>query len=107
MYTVSEHWRVVRDLGCCITRRPDPTLHHCHGGSMRGIVHRGIGQKTSDWLVIPLDIRLHSMGPNAIDGSMGVVRWERKYGRQLDWLRWVSDQIRMDVFMLAEQETMK
>src|SRR5262245_19696684 len=48
------------------------TLHHPHGGSMldRGIT-RGRGQKTSDWLVIPLCVR-HHVGDQGIDSGMSV-----------------------------------
>jgi hypothetical protein len=98
---INAHWDRVRALGCIVTGKPNPTLHHVHGGSMRGIAVSGMGMKASDWLVIPLDISYHSLGPRAIDGSMGVAEWERLYGRQLDHLKNVCRLLKVDVFAKA------
>ena len=75
----------VAELGCIVTGRPNPTLHHIHSGSVaragyvRGTSQRGV----SDWLVIPLAAELHCAGQDAIDGSIGVSTWEAKHGAQL------------------------
>lgn len=87
---VRAHWDKVGILPCCLSWRRPVTLHHCHGGSMidvLGSCHRSLNQKTSDWLVIPLAAEFHSTGgPYAIDGPMGVVEWERRFGTQVDYL---------------------
>jgi hypothetical protein len=109
---IQKHWTRVARLGCCITHEPNPTLHHCHGGSLRtlsqagrqggGGIHKGLGQKTSDWLVIPLVARLHSAGPQAIDGgSISVKEWEELFFTQVYLLEWVSRQIGVNVFAKA------
>ena len=64
---------------------------------------RGMGQKPSDWLVIPLTIELHSMGPHAIDGGFGVESWEAVYGRQADFLDQISDLFGVDVWEMARK----
>ena len=94
--------KIIRELGCCISGSPDPTLHHCHGGSMRQFGQlRGIGQKVSDWLVIPLHSVYHSMGQFAIDGSYGVRRWESTFGTQVYWLDWCREHTGIDPFTMA------
>lgn len=100
---ISKHWTRVARLDCCITHEPNPTLHHCHGGSLRDIgIHKGAGQKTSDWLVIPLAARLHSAGPQGIDGGSITVReWEDLFGTQVYFLEWVSRQLGVNVFQKA------
>lgn len=96
------HWNAVAELGCIVTGEKFPTIQHCHGGSLRfrGIVHKGLGQKTADWLVIPLSHHLH-VGAEGIDGPMGVVEWERRYGTQLYWLTVVCARLGVDVFERA------
>lgn len=88
-------------MGCLITGTPSCTLHHVHGGSVRHLVHKGMGQKVSDWLVIPLRAELHSIGPEAIDGGMGVRAWEQKYGAQLAHLDDVCRQLGVNVWRKA------
>lgn len=100
---LKRHWSRVAALNCCISNQPNPSIHHVHGGSMRDIkLHKGLGQKTSDWLVIPLHPRYHYDGPDAIDGGGITVReWEEKYGTQLEFLEMVCRRLGVDVFALA------
>jgi hypothetical protein len=95
------HHARVRELGCVITRTPKPTIHHCHGGSLRGVVEKGSGRRTSHWLVLPIAAELHCAGPYAMDGAFGVVRWEQMFGTQSYWLCWVCQQLGLDVFAKA------
>lgn len=100
---VDAYWNLLRGMGCMVTGlMSDLTIHHCHSGSMaeRG-VNRGGGEKVSDWLVIPLNLYLHSMGPNAIDGACGVLTWELRYGRQADFIDLLVEQTGVDVWALA------
>ncbi len=97
---VQRYWTQVAALRCCITGR-EATIHHVHGGSMIGLLQRAGGKKGSDWLVIPLALELHSLGGEAIDGSMGVKAWEAKYGTQLYWLSVTADRIGVDIFSKA------
>lgn len=96
------HWNAVAAMGCIVTRAP-ATLHHAHGGSMklRGI-HRSVGRKTSDWLVIPLSWELH-LGAEGID-RIGVVRWEAKWGKQADMLDEIVRRLGVDVWAKAYAE---
>lgn len=100
---IARHWTRVARLGCCVTREPNPTLHHCHGGSLRDAgIHKGLGAKTSDWLVIPLTARLHSAGPQGIDaGGLSVREWEDLFGTQVYFLEHVSRQLGVNVFKRA------
>lgn len=104
MITKKQHWNNVGNLKCVMSGRPNPTLHHCHGGSMvvRG-VQRGGSQKTSDFLVIPLDAEYHT-GNNGIDTAMSVNAWEDLFGDQADMLDEVSELLGYDVWELAEKE---
>ena len=103
MSEIQRHWTRVARLNCCVTHEPNPTLHHCHGGSLRDAgIHKALGGKTSDWLVIPLTARLHSGGPQGIDaGSLSVREWEELFGTQLDFLIWVSQRLGVNVFVQA------
>lgn len=94
---IKDHWSRVADLGCLISGRPYPTIHHCKGGSLRGIVQKGMGQKTSDWLVIPLDWEFH-IGDHGIDSRMGVIAWERSFGTQVEHLDEVCRRLGYDVW---------
>lgn len=95
------HHERVRELGCVVTRRSEPTIHHCHGGSLRGLVSRGGAVRGSHWIVLPLALELHSMGQYAIDGSFGVNRWERMFGTQLYHLCRIREQLGYDFFERA------
>ncbi len=80
------HWNRVAELGCIISKRPNPTIHHCHGGSIQAMgITKGTAMKTSPWLVIPLDAEFHT-GNMGIDGSMGVLTWEQTFGKQVELL---------------------
>lgn len=48
-------------------------------------VHKGMGQKTSDWLCIPLAARYHT-GCDGIDAGVGVATWEARFGTQVEHL---------------------
>ena len=102
-YTIREHYKRAREIGCIVSGRRDPTLHHCHGGSMRGLVYRGKSQKVSDWLVIPLDMEFHT-GDWGIDAGqpwLTITEWERRFGTQANHLDMVRDLLCVDVWSLA------
>lgn len=101
---VELYWDQLRAGVCIITGKPNPTIHHCHGGSMidRG-VKRVAGRKTNDWLVLPLAPELHFIGPGAIDGAIGggVKSWELRNGAQADHLDALVRKTGVDVWKLA------
>ncbi len=97
---IKDHFNNVASLGCVVSARQDVTLHHCHSGSMNEIVRRGASQKTSDWLVIPLHADFH-IGRWGCDGAIGILTWEQKFGRQVDFLIEVRDRLGYDIFKLA------
>lgn len=87
MPAIRYHWDWIGRQPCCVCHGGPTTIHHCHGGSIAEAgLHKGLGQKTSDWLVIPL-CPDHHVGRHGIDGAMGVKRWEAAYGSQLEHLR--------------------
>lgn len=90
----------VRAIGCLISGRENPTLHHVHGGSVSRITSPGQGQRSNHFLVIPLEAKYHCL-PGGIDGGMGVLSWEREYGTQLGMLLRVEQILGVDVFALA------
>lgn len=95
---IRDHWDRVASLGCIITGRPEPTLHHCHSGSIAELgIYRGISQKPNDYLVIPLMWELHT-GNYGIDSGMGVFTWEKRFGRQVDFLDQVSVLLNVNVW---------
>lgn len=107
---VKLHWDAIAELGCIVTRNPDASIHHVHGGSVTERLlelglpsRRGTGQKLSDWLVIPLVPVLHYIGPNAIDGSIGVDAWEEKFGKQAHYIDQVGDEIGRSLWDLYAQ----
>lgn len=99
---IRDHWQRVVKLGCCVTFSDLASIHHVHGGSIREALGKqgmpGIGQKQNPWLVIPLHPRLH-YGQDGIDSGTGqdkgVVAWEARHGRQIDYLRKVREQIKV------------
>lgn len=98
---IDGHRTLVADMGCILTGKYPATLHHCHGGSLKDNgIHRGMGQRPSEFLIIPLIADLHT-GRDGIDSGMGVRTWERKYGTQMDHLREVSRRVKYNVFELA------
>lgn len=77
------------------------TLHHCHGGSIQEEGWAvGMGQRQNPFLQIPLHETFHT-GEHGIDSGTGVLTWERRWGRQVDHLAWVSWQLGYDVFVHA------
>lgn len=95
---IKAYWSKVASLGCIVTGRIDSvTIHHVHGGSIRGVVPRGRGVK-EDWMVIPIHASLHTAGPTAIDGAFGVLAWEDMYGTQLHFLLEVMRRTGVDPF---------
>lgn len=99
--SVKEHHDNVRALGCIITGTPNPTIHHCHGGSLkwRGF-HVGMAQKQNEALVIPLAASLH-VGDQGIDYGAGVESWEMLYGTQAGFIDKVSERVGYDLWELA------
>ncbi len=98
--TPTEHIRNLKQLRCIYSNTPlNVELHHCHGGSMRGLAVRGVAQKTNPYLQIPLAHKYHTgqFNPEA----MGVDTWEATIGRQIDFLRDVADLVGYDVLHLA------
>jgi hypothetical protein len=100
---IRHHWNRVASLGCLISSRTRPTLHHVHGGSCpEAGIHKGMGQRTSHWLVIPLAAEFHSLPPFGIDaGVMSVVEWEDRFGTQVGMLDEVSARLGYDVMAKA------
>lgn len=93
------HWQRVAELGCILGGGP-AQLHHAYGGSMRDLgIHKGIGQKTSDWFVLPLSMRYHT-GECGIH-LLGVVEWERRYGTQVAHLDDVCRKLGYNVWIKA------
>lgn len=104
---LNQHWDRLRQHGCIITRRPAPTIHHCHGGSMLkvpGFINPGMGQKSNDWLVIPLDMEFHT-GANGIDTGQGrfksVTEWEEAFGYQAHYLDLICELFGVNVWHRA------
>jgi len=99
---IKRHWGRVAGLDCLISCRPSPTLHHCHGGSMREAgVMRAKGRKTSNWLVIPIDAEFHTGRLGIDSGGFTVAEWERRFGRQADFLDKVCALLGVDVWAKA------
>lgn len=101
MMRINDYWKKVIELG------PHPdlfgsgrfTIHHCHSGSVSDCgIHRGIGQKPSDWLVICLPESLHVLSKNGIDYGKGVRSWEKEFCPQMSALIWTADELGIDVF---------
>lgn len=98
--SVRDHWNRVAQIGCLLSGAPNPTLHHCHGGSMRDIgIHKGVGQKTSDFLVIPLAVRFHT-GEYGVD-RLPIRLWEEKFGSQVGHLDDLCRELGYNVWALA------
>lgn len=68
----------VADLGCLICRGP-ASLHHIRAG-------QGLGQKASDYLVIPLCPMHHQHGGHGVAIHSGKRTWESLYGSELTLL---------------------
>jgi hypothetical protein len=107
MLSLARYHRLLRADGCMVTgRKQDIGLHHVHGGSVkaRGVT-RGVRQKVSDWLVIPLWHEIHCIGPNAIDGGrISVEEWERRYGLQAQFIDQLATRYSIDVWAKALEQ---
>ena len=101
--TIKQHQANVRALPCVVTANPYPTIHHCHGGSMKlagyltGMAQRGCGEA----LILPLKAT-HHIGDEGIDFNIGVTTWECWYGDQRDHLADVNEQLPYDIWMLHD-----
>lgn len=98
--TVEEHRTNVGRLRCVITDRPNPTLHHAQGGSIRRRLSemgydpsKSLNQRgsASEALIIPLAAELHSAGKDGIDGQIGRMSWEDRYGEQARYVDEVGE----------------
>lgn len=69
-----QYHALLRDQGCIITGRP-PHLHHPRFAA-------GLGQKASDWLVIPLAPEHHNQGGPGVAIHAGEKEFERVYGSE-------------------------
>ncbi len=102
--TVKEHQDNVRALRCVITDNPWPTIHHCHGGSMKdagyhsGGAQRGCGEA----LIIPIKASYH-VGEDGIDYGVGVLTWEAWYQTQMVHLEDVNSQLPYDIWELHKE----
>ncbi len=59
-----------------------------------------MGQRQSHWLVLPLDPRLHRIGPNSLDGG-SVDEWEIMWGMQINLLLDLSRYLGYSVYKKA------
>ena len=87
---LKRHYKNVAEIGCILTGF-EPQLHHVFGGSIkdRGF-SRGMGQRgVNEFWVIPLCHHYHQ-GSKGIH-TIGVRRWEERYGTQWDLLNKVWD----------------
>lgn len=94
------HTARLRRFSCFVSRRTPVVLHHCAGGSMRARgVHRGMGRKVSDYLVLPLHPDYHT-GDLGIH-KIGVETWESTFWPQAYLLDTLSRRLGYDVFDMA------
>ena len=109
--SITGHEKRVRAMECLISQQKPVQLHHVHGGSVtalfeeHGIEKRGVGQKVSDYLVIPIHYRFHT-GEFGIDNGLSqfgkdVSLWERQFGSQVRHLEAVCKAVGYNVFKLA------
>jgi len=92
---------MLAEMACVVTGKRPVTLHHCHGGSLADAgINRGMSQRPSDWLVIPIIMDLH-VGPQGIDGGKGVRSWEAEHGTQMDHLLALQEKLNIQLFTLA------
>jgi hypothetical protein len=102
---VKEHFNTIARLGCVVCGQA-AEIHHCIGGSMRERgVSRGMSQKVSDWLVIPL-CQPHHRGREGLH-TYGADAWEHIFGKQADFLDAIADKLDLPLWRLAEQKPEK
>jgi len=107
-----KHIQMLHTLPCMITQHEDIkdwpgqpqfiTVHHVHGGSMLevdGFENPGWGQKSSDWLAIPLHEIYHT-GAIGID-KIGVEVWERNNAPQVRLIDKLCCLLEMDLWIRA------
>lgn len=98
---IRAYHNMLAEMACVVTGKRPVTLHHCHGGSLADAgITRGMSQRPSDWLVIPIIMDLH-VGPHGIDGGKGVRSWESEHGTQMDHLLALQEKLDIDLFVLA------
>lgn len=98
---IEAHEIFLRSMYCMATGKHPVSLHHCHGGSLKDHgIHVGTGQKNNHWLQIPIHLEIH-VGPQGIDGNIGVAAWEERWGTQFDMLCEVSRRAGFNVFKRA------
>ena len=66
-------------------------------GFHSGMAQRGCGEA----LIIPLKADYH-VGNEGIDFGVGVLTWERWYGKQTDHLNGVNEQLDYDIYQLHD-----
>ena len=102
--SVSRHEKNLRQLRCVVSMQYPVTLHHCHGGSMLDLgpafQNPGMGERNNPFFQIPILLKYH-VGPMGIDGSTGVVEWERTFGSQVGFLHEVNGQLEYDLWEQA------
>ncbi len=104
MLPVSRHEKNLRQMRCVVSMLYPVTLHHCHGGSMLDLgpafQNPGMAERNNPFFQIPIVLKYH-VGPMGIDGSTGVVEWERTFGSQVDFLEEVNGQLDYDLWEQA------
>jgi len=97
---VSVHVKNLRQMRCCVSDTDqDIEIHHAHSGSMVSVAMRGMSAKTNPFFQIPLTFKYHrgEFDPE----SIGIKTWETKFGKQLDMLERVNEQLPYDIWVQA------
>lgn len=105
--SIQAHRDNVGALRCVISGRPNPTLHHAQGPSIRcRLQEMGLDSTKSqsmrgngEALLIPLDALYHT-GQLGIDMGMGRETWENRFGSQAEFVDRVSKLVGYDLFEL-------
>ena len=106
--TAKEHKTNIGRLDCVISGRPNPTIHHAQGPSVKArLVTLGFDPSKSmsmrgngEALIIPLDAEFHTQPGNGIDMGIGRATWEEKFGAQADLIDEVSSLVGYDLWQL-------
>lgn len=94
-----EHYSKVAALPCMATGSSPVILHHPHSGSMRERgIHKGMAQKVSNYLVIPLTDACHK------ELHQNITVWEAKYGAQAEMVDELCRILGMDLWALAKED---
>lgn len=102
MAQIKAHFNRVASMGCVVCGQA-AEIHHCIGGSMKARgVSRGLSQKVSDWLVIPLCAN-HHRGAEGIH-SMGSDNWEQCYGEQAAHIDRIAALLDLPLWELAKEK---